>query len=187
MYHADVVGRWQDKNTGKSGANTGFIQNETDLTQLAPFTIMATPTIAAGLITKPSDFIFELDLRINGYKVWHINHDQIDSVNHSVIDPPSVDDNAYYYTEKEGSFYLLPQSVTGTLSLDYIASCTDIVWGFTLDVDSRQVYDAGTSVQPKWNQSTIIEITKRALTNFGISYKDADFTNYGRVAQTTGD
>ena len=186
-YHQDIVGRWQRNNNGKTGSNTGLIQDQTILTDLSPFTLSTSISITSGNATKPSGFIYALDLRINGHKVTHITSDQIDSVNNSVIDPPSTTNSTYYFTEYEDYYYLLPHTVTGGLTLDYVAECRDIVWGYTLDGDGRQVYDAATSVQPQWNKNTIITITKRTLDNFGVSYKDADFTNFGKTAQMTGD
>lgn len=186
MYHQDIVGRWQARANGKQGANTGLIQNETILTELAPFTIPATLTISGGNADKPSDFIFRLGCRINGYLVQFLNHDQVPSANHSVIDPPNVTDNAYYGLEYEDYYSFLPNTVT-TATLDYVAACNDVKWGFTYDADDRQVYNPGTSVQPKWSTPTIITITKRALANLGVSFKDQDFLNFGRTAQATGD
>jgi len=43
------------------------------------------------------------------------------------------------------------------------------------------------SVQPKWALPTVIEITKRTLTSFGVSLKDKDFENFGAKNTMTGD
>lgn len=185
--HNDLLGRWQLQNNGKSGANTGLIQNQTVITELTPFIKPATISISSGQANKPSGFAYELALRINGKRVIPIQHNQIDTVNSSVICPPSVTGNKYYYVPYQSYFYLLPQSVTGNLSLDYIENCTDIVWGYTLDVNNRKVYSSGTSTQPQWLQNEIVLITKRALTFLGISFKDGDFLNAGRTAQATGE
>lgn len=81
---------------------------------------------------------------------------------------------------------MLPRTLTGNVELDYIAEARDIVWGFTLDTDDRQVYNPATSVQPLWNQNTIVTITKRAFVNLGIMFDDNNFTNFGRTAQVSG-
>ena len=187
MYHNDIVGRWQAKGNGKVGNNIGMIQDETILTDLAPFTILSTIAISGGDVTKPSGFIYTADIRIGNSKVEHITPDQFDAVLNSVLDPPLVADSKYYYTEYEDYYYLLPHSVTGSVILSYIAAPTDIVWGYTIDGNGRQVYDVATSVQPQWNQDTIVTICKRALTSFGVSFKDQDFEQFGRTAQLTGD
>lgn len=186
MYHSDIVGRWQARANGKQGANTGLILNERILEELSPFTITETLTISSGQTTKPDDFNFRLAARIGGVKVTFINQGQIAEVNKSVIDPPSITDECYYATEYEDYYSFLPNTVTSVV-LDYVANPRDIKWGFSYDADNRQVYNSATSVQPQWNNTTIIEITKRALTNLGVSFKDQDFLNYGRTAQATGD
>lgn len=185
MYHADIVGRWQARSNGKTGANTGLIQNETILADLAPFTIPYDITITGGDGLKPEDFIFRLNCRINESNVTFINHDQLAAVLKSVIDPPSIDTDTYYAIEY-GDYYKFFPSDIEEASMNYVASCNDIKWGFTFDAQGRQVYNPGTSVQPKWSTPTIIEITKRCLANFGVAVKDSDFTNAGRSAQATG-
>lgn len=184
-YHNDIVGRWEARANGKTGLNSGLLQNEVTLTDLAPFTINTTLSITSGVSDKPIDFIYRLALRISGKQCVTIRHDQIAAVNDSVLDAPSVTNNKYYSIEYEDYYSFLPNTVTAA-NLDYVASPEDIKWGYTLDAEGRQVYNPGTSVQPKWNNSTIITITKRALANLGISYKDADFLNFGRNAQNTG-
>lgn len=185
MYFNDLKGRWQARANGKSGPNTGLILNDIVMTDMAPFTIPTTLTIAAGKADKPEDLEYRLAMRINGEKVWFIRPDQIAAVNKSVIDPASVSNNMYYATEYEGYYSFLPNTVT-TANLDYIASPTEIKWAWTYDADDRQVYNPGLSVQPKWSNSTIVEITQRTLTKLGVGWKDADFINYGKSNQLTG-
>lgn len=190
-YFSDLLGKWQSRNNGKSGTNTGLILNETIMTQLAPFTIPGTVTISSGQATKPSDFIYGLARRLSvsgaEHLVTKINHGQIWYVNNDVIDPPSVTDGTYYIIEYEDYYAVLPSSSTGSLLLDYIAQPVDVVWGYTFDGQDRQVYNSGLSIQPQWQTNTIIEITKRALTSFGVSYKDKDFMNFGDKNTITGD
>ncbi len=190
-FFQDLTGRWQARNAGKSGQNTGLIENETILTKLTPFTVNDSITIVSGDVTKPDDFVYRLAFRVNGYDCLKINHNQIANVNRSVIDPPSVTDNKFYFVEYEDYFYVLPHSLPTvaitTADLDYLTQPKDVVWGFTYDAQERQVYNAGTSTQPQWMQNEIIEITKRTLTGFGVSYKDKDFENFGKSAQITGD
>jgi hypothetical protein len=185
-YHQDLLGRWQNRNNGKSGVNTGMIQNDTVISMLSPFIIQSSITVTTGRATKPDDFIFDVALRINGHNVTKINHGQIAEVNQSVLDAPSITNNAYYAAQYEGYYYILPITAT-PLVLDYVASCEDIVWGYSYDADGRQVYNSGTSVQPKWDTNTLREITKRTLKQFGVSFKDGDMAAYGNSVIQTGD
>lgn len=182
-YQSDLLGRFQNRSNGKSGINTGLIENETIMQKLSPFIKNATLVIASGNGGKPSGFVYELALRINGKEVRHIQHDQIATVNDNVIDPPSISTDTYYAVMYEGYYTFLPSSVTSA-SLDYIVSPTDVVWGYTI-VGGRQVYNAGMSVQPVWDNNSCFEITRRVLDTLGVSYKDSDFANFGnRVVQT---
>jgi hypothetical protein len=182
-YMDDLVGRFQARSNGKTGANTGLIENETILQKLSPFIKNATIVIAGGNGGKPAGFKYELALRINGKDVHRINHNQIATVNDNVIDPPSITTDTYYAVIYEGYYTFLPSSVTQA-TLDYIVTPTDIVWGFTI-VGGRQVYNAATSVQSQWDDNSNREICKRVLGTLGVSFKDSDFANFGnRVIQT---
>lgn len=185
-YHEDLLGRWQARSNGKSGPNTGMIQDETVLIKLAPFTISTTLTAASGYINWPADFLYLAALRINGQKVYHFNKDERWAIEEDVIDPPSVADDSYYYTEYAGKYLILPMSVT-SVDMDYIASPVDIAWAYTLDADNRQIYNAGASIQPSWNSNTIIEITRRTLKGFGIHFADESFEQFGESNIITGD
>jgi hypothetical protein len=191
--HEDLLGHWQNRSNGKTGQNTGLIQDETILIKLAPFTIPTTLTIVGGFADWPADFIYQAALRINGAKVYHFNKDERFAIEDSVIDPPSISDDSYYYTEYAsltlgipGRYEFLPATVT-IANLDYIAKCTDVVWAWTPDGQGRQIYNPALSVDPKWNQNTIIEITRRTLKSFGVSLKDQDLAQYGQSAIVTGD
>jgi hypothetical protein len=183
-YQDDLLGRFQNRSNGKSGVNTGLILNKTILQKLAPFTKKATIAIASGDGDKPAGFAYELALRINGKEVKHIEHDQIAAVNDSEIDPPSEAANAYYVVAYEGFYTFLPSSVTEAV-LDYIEVPTDVLWNYEI-VSQRQVYKVAGSVQPQWDNNSCREITRRVLNTLGVSFKDADFANFGNRVVNTG-
>lgn len=186
MLHQDVVGRWQKQSNTKTGIMSGLIEDEVTISMLAPFIVPATVPVAGGLGFKPVDYIYGVALRINGAKVFSVTHDTIYAVNDDVIDPPSIPDNRYYYTEYLTYFSFMPSAVT-TFNLDYVAETNDIVWGFTLDGNNRQIYNPATSVQPKWNKNTVIEITRRTLKSFGLHFDSREFENFGQSNIQTGD
>lgn len=189
-YQDDLLGRFQARNNGKTGINTGLIEDETILQKLSPFTKPVSINILSGNADKPTDFVFRLALRINGEDCYKINQGQISSVNDSVIDPPSITNNKYYFVEYEGYYYFLPHTLPTvditTAELDYIITPPNIVWGFTYDANNRQVYNPGTSVQPLWDNNSNREITKRMLKTIGVSFKDTDFENLGKSVIDTG-
>lgn len=191
-YMDDLLGRFQARNNGKTGTNTGLIEDETIMQKLSPFINQATLTIASGVTNKPDDFIYRLAMRINGKDCYKINHNQIATVNDSVIDAPSITTNTYYFVEygktrllPNGYYSFLPNTVTA-VDLDYIKTPDNIVWGSTWDSQGRKIYNQGLSVQPQWDNSSCIEITKRMFKTMGVSFKDADFANFGQSVITTG-
>ena len=185
-YQDDMLGRFQAKNTGKEGSNTGLIENETIMTKLTPFIVPTTLTIASGQSVKPTDFIYTLALRINNTKVFQVNPDEIWAMLDDVIDPPSVADDSYYYTEYQNYYKFYPNTVTGA-ELDYIKTPTDVVWAFGLDTAGRQIYTPTGSVDPAWDNNSCREITKRMFTNLGITFKDQEFEQFGQKVQTIGE
>lgn len=185
QYHQDLVGRWQKQNNTKTGIMSGLVEDEITISALAPFIVPTTIAIAGGQGLKPSDYIYGVALRINGAKVFSVSHDMVWAVNDDVIDPPSIADNSYYYTEYLNYFSFLPAAVT-SFDLDYVAETRDIVWAYTLDANNRQVYDSGASVQPQWNKNTVIEITKRTLKGFGLHFDSREFENFGESNIQTG-
>lgn len=185
-YQDDLLGRFQARNNGKSGNNTGLIENETILTKLTPFTKPVTLTVISGNAKKPTDFVYTLALRIGNEAIYSINKDQIYWVKQNVIDPPSIIDNSYYYTEYQDYYSIFPNTVAN-IDLDYIATPVNIVWGFTFDLQGRQVYNVGTSTQPEWDSNSCREITKRMLKSLGVSFKDADFQGFGQSVIQSGE
>lgn len=183
-YQDDLLGRFQARSNGKSGINTGLIENETILQKLSPFTKNASIAIAGGDGSRPSDFKYLLALRINNQHVIHFNKNQKATILDNVIDPPSISDGAYYYAEYNGVYSFLPTSVTSA-DIDYISSPIDVVWAFTI-VGGRQVYDSGSSVQSQWDDASNREICKRVLSTLGVSFKDGDFANFGQHIINTG-
>jgi hypothetical protein len=190
-YQDDLLGRFQLRSNGKSGNNTGLIENETILQKLSPFIKPTDLTIISGNADKPTDIVYRVGLRINGVDAFKINHNQIATVNASVIDTPSTTTDTYYFVEYEDYYYFLPRTLPTvaitTAQLDYIKTPENIIWGYTFDANGRQVYNPGTSVQPLWDNSSCREITKRMLTNLGVSFKDNDFQNFGQKVQLTGE
>ena len=190
----DLLGRFQARTTGKTiGQDTGLIQNETIMTKLTPFTKPYMLAATGGNAPKPDDLIYTLGIRayastssVITYKAKRINHDQIWATNDDVIDPPSVADGSYFYTEYLNYFSFLPTSVTAA-ALDYVTEVRDIVWAYTLTAYGRQQYDATASVQPQWDGDSIVEITKRTLKSLGVSFKDSEFSQFGSATIATGD
>jgi hypothetical protein len=179
-YMQDMLGRFQRNSTTKEGLRTGAIENATIKSKLAPFTKNVTIPVTAGLAPKPSDFTYAWALRetTSQQRIWPANHDQLWSIMESVINPPSISENSYYFTEYGLNYSILPEA-TASIDLDYCTGHLDLVWGYTVDGNGRFAYDPATSVQPLWSQSSIVEISQRTLKLFGVSYHDNDMSQFG--------
>jgi hypothetical protein len=190
-YFDDLLGRFQARGNGKEGANTGLIVSETILQKLSPFTKVVTLGVTNGVVNKPDDFAYRLSIRSGEAPCVKILPGSIGYVNSSVIDPPSTSSPSsispsLYFSEYQNYYSVLPITLT-SIQLEYIARPNDVLWGFTFDMDDRQVYNEGASIQPQWDNSSCREITKRMLTNLGVAFKDNDFVNFGKSVQLTGE
>jgi hypothetical protein len=185
-YMDDLVGRFQGRSNTKEGANTGLIQDETIIAKLTPFMIPVTIPVVGGQAIKPTDFIYTLAMRVGIYKVYQIDKDEIQDVLGSVITPPSISKNKYYFTEYGNYYKLYPAEVT-SIDVDYIQTPPDIVWNFSFDANNNEVYNSVGSVDPKWSNNSCREITKRMLKVIGVSFADQDFEGFGQSVQTTGE
>ncbi len=185
LYMSDIIGRFQARNTGKAGVNTGLILNEVDLTKLSPFTKLTTLPVVAGNATKPADFIYQLAVRINGKEVIIINKGQKAFILNSVIESPSAAMGKYYATEYQDYYEVLPSTVTN-MDLDYISDVVDAVYATIPDGNGRPVYDPGNSVNPLWDTISLCEIVQRTLKPYGVHFTSADFQNFGNGTIQTG-
>jgi hypothetical protein len=183
-YQSDLLGRFQARSNGKSGFNTGLIENETIMTKLMPFIKSYALPIVVGSGTKPTDFIYTLAVRINNAKAFQVNHDEIWSVKDDVIDPPSIADNSYYYTEYGNYYSFLPNTVTAA-ELDYVGAPPDVRWAFTLS-GGQQVYDSGNSAQSLWDDNSNKEICARILKRLGVSLSSQEFEQFGQSVINSG-
>lgn len=190
-YMEDLLGRFQNRGNQKTGSNTGLIDTQTILQKLSPFTQNFPLVISGGDAVKPYDFIYTLAIRAYGTKYaksFPITKDQIWAVEDDVIDPPSVSGDSFFHTEYQDFFRFLPSS-TSIAVLDYVGYPQDVVWAYTVNVYAygRYQYNAAASVQPQWDDNTIIEITKRTLRTLGVHFKDNEFEQFGTSVIATGD
>lgn len=185
-YQDDLLGRFQGRSNTKEGSNTGMIEDETIIAKLTPFMLPVTIPVVGGQAIKPTDFIYTLAMRCNGFKVYQVDKDEIQDINNSVIDPPSIPANKYYFTEY-GNYYLVYPNSVASIDVDYIQTPPDIVWGFTYDANNNEVYATLGSVDPKWSNNSCREITKRMLKVIGVSYSSQDFEQFGQSILTSGE
>jgi len=187
----DLLGVWQRNNNSKQGNLTGLIENQTILNKLLPFTGKTIVEVSGGVCFLPDPYVYILSFTYLGHKVFYLTKDQLYNMKTDVIDPPSVADNKYYFTDifdgLDKRFLIYPAiSITsGELPiLYYVSEPSPVLWDYTI-VSGRQVYNPLTSFQPLWDELTAQEICNRCLKKLGVHFKDGDFVNYGNsVIQT---
>lgn len=185
-YMGELLGRFQPRSNSKAGQNTGLIENQTILSALAPFTTTANQSVAiTGNAAKPTDIVYLLDIRCNDQSVRMINKGQIYAMLRSLIKPPNITTGNYYGTEYD-TFYKIWPSQAGSIDVDFIRNCPDVVYAYTDDANGVAQYDAGNSTQPLWKDLELQEITKRTLKQFGVSMSERTFSEFGQSNILTG-
>jgi hypothetical protein len=121
----------------------------------------------AGFTPYPSDFL-QVDAMWSYYgynRIREIQQNQFYGVYNSTIDPIAA--YPVYMIENDG-FRFFPNNI-GQAKMSYVINPPDMVWGYTLDGNGIPVYNPATSVQPVWNDASIMEIIVRALRIIGVN------------------
>ena len=89
------------------------------------------------------------------------------------------------YMLTDTGFEFAPKTI-GTASLSFVEQPLPIKWAFTLDVNGRRVYDVANSVQPVWNDISMMDIIVRALALIGVNLQLREVENYSQLIKTQG-
>lgn len=153
---------------------TPFIQPPTTLT-VDPIT---------GQTLNPPDYEMwdAMYWSIYRKRVKFIQQERLDSHINSTINP--VSRNPVFLSIYNG-FQIYPFDI-GSTFLSYIRTPRPIVWGYTLDVNGRPVYNPATSSDPQWNRTDIIQIMVRALRMMGVNLQAAQVSQYADQIKNIG-
>lgn len=139
---------------------------------------------ADGFSPYPGDFL-QVDAMWNIYgfdRVRWVGQDRWYSTANSVIDPVAT--NPIYRIRDVGLFFL-PLNI-GAAKMSYVRNPPDMVWAFTLDGNQREVYDPANSVQPIWDDLSILDIIVRALRIIGVNLQADQVSQYATEIKQTG-
>lgn len=120
-----------------------------------------------GISPYPGDYL-QTDTMYSIYGVKRIRYtenNQLHSAYNSVIDPIAT--NPIYLIEDDN--FLFYPSTQWQAKLRYVKDPPDIHWGSTPDIHGRLVYDPATSVDPIFDNLTMMEIIVRALALVGVN------------------
>ncbi len=185
QYVSWLLGSFQQYTYGRAIAKVELGQNAIVRQRLAPTIKRATLTIdGSGNSNYPTGFI-QSDAMYDstGFnKIRLVQQDSLDSVYNSVIDPIAT--NPIYLIE-DTRFQFYPVT-TATAKLSYVQTPPNIVWGYTLDGNGRPVYDAGTSVDPIFDDIAMLDIISRVLKIEGVTLQEGAVLQYANELKNLG-
>jgi hypothetical protein len=137
----------------------------------------------SGLATYPTGYvIIDAMYTTSMDRVRFVQQNSLYSYLKSTIDPIAT--NPVYLIEATG-FRLYPNNI-GNVKISFIKTPPVIAWGFTLDSNSRPVYNAGTSTDPFWDDIEIMEVIGRALRIIGVNLQSQVLNQYAEELKQTG-
>lgn len=172
---------------GRSQPKVEFGMNRTVRTRLTPiiygYTLSINPT--TGLAPYPADYI-QVDSMMSIYGVTPIRfvpQHKLASAYNSGIDPIAT--NPIYLLKDNGIQFYPENSYQAKMS--YVRQPPDAVWGFTLDANGREVYSAANSIQPIWDEMSIMEILLRIFKLVGLNLQVPQVVAYAEQIKQTGE
>lgn len=155
---------------------------------LAPFLSDPTALVidANGQVNTPSDLYQTVSIThtVSGvdYEITRVEQDRVSNNLTSSIESP--DEKYPIYTQLRTKLQFYPKNLA-TATIVYLKKPIDMVWGYTL-VNGVPVYNAGTSVQPVWEDMDMNEVIYLALSYAGLNIKDADVSQFANFKTQTG-
>lgn len=181
-----LLGEYQKYQPMRPISVVEFGQNERIRTSLAPliYGAILNPFPYNGISPFPSDFEYTDNMwgLYGFYNIRFVQQNRLDSYAHSTIDP--VVSNPVYLIQHEG-FHFFPEDI-GAAKLSYVRTPPSIVWAYTLDSNSRPVYDPFNSQQPVWGDTDIYQIIVRALALVGVNLQLGVLMQYSQDIKNNG-
>lgn len=183
-YQTYLLGEFQQYQYGRAQARIGYSQNENIRQRLSPLITEATLTIdGSGEASYPSDYIQADAIRTTAFqRVRYVQQDSLYSYYNSTIDPIAT--NPVYLLEPT-KFQFYPVTL-GSAILTYVKNAPTMTWAYTLDGNGRPIYNAGSSVQPVWDDVDLLEIIARALKLVGLNLQMGQIQQYANQITQQG-
>ena len=184
-YVSYLLGSFQQYQPGRPTARVEFGQNSVVRQRLSPIIYQTNLAInSSGFSSYPADYL-QVDAMwsLYGYqRIREVQQNFLYSTYNSVLDP--IADWPMYTIEDVG-FRFFPVTL-GSAKMSYVQQPPDMIWGYVLNVNGVPVYNAATSVQPVWDDATILEIIVRALRLVGVNLQYNDVSVYANQIQVQG-
>ena len=117
------------------------------------------------------------------YEITRVEQDRLANNLASYYDYP--DGENAIYTIFRDYIQFSPNNLYSA-NIIYLKKPQDMVWGYTLDGNSRPVYSEALSTQPEWNDTDINEIIYLALSYVGVNLKDPEVAQFAQLKTQTG-
>ena len=185
-----LLGQFQQYKYERTQPRVSYSQNETIRNKLTPIIYGYNLTFdSTGFAPYMGDYQ-EVDTMwqsiyggIYGYnRIRYAPQNKLFSYTTSRIDP--IPTNPIYWLEDEG-FRVLPTTLSQA-RVSYVRTPPPIEWAYTLDVNSRPIYDSVNSKQPIWYEADILDIVSRALRIIGVNLQSQAITQYAEEIKNTG-
>lgn len=184
-YASFLLGTLQKYSQGRSNAPVEFGQNQVVRQRLTPIIYGYILSIDAdGFSPYPGDYTqTDAITTIYGYdRVRYVQQDYLYSVLNSTIDP--VASNPIYLIEDEG-FRFYPNNLLQS-RLSYVRIPPNIYWAYTEDVNGIPAYNPALSVDPVWQDVSMLEIIVRALALVGVNLQLGVVSQYADMIKNGG-
>lgn len=187
-YISWLLGSFQQYQAGRPIAKVELGQNSVVRQRLSPAIYNYILNLDNnGQAPYPSDYIqTDAMWTIYGLKrIRYTEQDALYSVFNSVIDPVN-NTNPIYLIENTGFQFYPTNLIYGQARMSYVRNPSAIVWGYTLDGNNRPVYNAATSVDPIWDDTSMLDIIVRALKMVGVNLQSGAVIQYANEVQNLG-
>jgi hypothetical protein len=184
-YVSYLLGSFQQYTPGRAVARVEFGQNTIVRTRLAPIIYWDTLTVDAfGFCPYPDDYLqTDAMFTAQGYeRIKSVQQDSLYSFYKSQIDP--IASNPIYILEDTG-FHFFPEDI-GNAELSYVGNPPNMEWAYTINGNGIPVYDSGTSIDPVWDDASILEIIVRALAIIGVNLQLNAVEQYSMAIKNQG-
>lgn len=184
-YASYLLGSFQQYMPGRPVARVEFGQNTIVRTRLAPIIYWYNLSVdVTGYSPYPGDYLqVDAMLTTTGLnRIRSVQQDSLYSYYNSVIDPVAT--NPIYLLQDNG-FQFYPENIN-TAKLSYVRNPPDMVWAYTLDGNGIPVYNSATSVQPLWDDASMLDIIVRCLAIIGVNLQTNVLEQYAMTIKNQG-
>lgn len=183
---AYMLGNIQTYQPGRPIASHELGNNRTLRQRITPviYGYILDVNATTGMSPYPGDFL-QVDSMYSIYGVKRVRfseQNQLDSFYNSVIDP--IASNPIYLVKDTG-FQFYPTS-QWQARLSYVREPPRVEWAYTEDVHGRPVYDPVHSIDPVFDDLTVLEIIVRVLALVGLNLQVAAVIGYSNEIKSNG-